>query len=138
LSQFNNLSPAGTWILKIYDRRTPDTGLLKAWSLTVVYEIPIGINQISIEIPEKFNLKQNYPNPFNPSTKIRFSIPKSALTKIIVYDILGKEIETLVNQQLNTGIYETNFNASNLSCRSGVNTILLVNRTYKSWKVQQT
>ena len=62
-----------------------------------------------------FNLEQNYPNPFNPSTKIRFSIPQSAQTSLIVYDLLGKEISVLLNKGLNPGVYELEFNASSLS-----------------------
>ncbi len=77
-----------------------------------------GINSTNNEIPEGFNLSQNYPNPFNPSTKISFSIPKSSLVKIVVYDITGKEVETLVNENLNAGSFEVDFNASKLT--SGV------------------
>lgn len=65
-----------------------------------------GISSISSEIPSGFLLLQNYPNPFNPSTKIRFALPKSSFTKLIVYDALGRELETLVDEQLNAGTYE--------------------------------
>lgn len=71
-----------------------------------------GIQQIGNEIPSAFNLSQNYPNPFNPSTKIKFQIPKNSFVKLIVYDALGREVETLVNQQLQAGIYEADWNAS--------------------------
>lgn len=82
-------------------------------SLTINYVV--GIKELSTEIPESYQLHQNYPNPFNPTTKIRFEIPKSGLTKLVVYDILGREISTLVNENLNPGIYETTFNAEYLS-----------------------
>ncbi|HLT25044.1 MAG TPA: T9SS type A sorting domain-containing protein [Ignavibacteria bacterium] len=76
----------------------------------------IGINPISSEIPESFTLEQNYPNPFNPSTKIRFSIPKSTgLVKLSIYDIAGKEVARLVNEELQAGVYEYDFNGDNLS-----------------------
>jgi hypothetical protein len=80
--------------------------------------IPIGIQPISTEIPQTFELFQNYPNPFNPETKIRFSIPMVGQrhafdTKLIIYDALGREIETLVNEELNPGTYEIDWNASN-------------------------
>jgi hypothetical protein len=85
--------------------------------------IPIGIQPISTEIPQTFELFQNYPNPFNPATKIRFNIPllrgvdaesrRGVLLKI--YDALGREIETLVHEQLNPGIYEIDWNAANYS-----------------------
>jgi len=82
-------------------------------SFTINYVV--GIKELSTETPESFQLHQNYPNPFNPITKIKFEIPKSGLTKLVVYDILGREISTLVNEYLNPGIYETTFNAEYLS-----------------------
>ena len=72
----------------------------------------IGINQIGIEVPSSFSLSQNYPNPFNPSTKIKFDIKQSSNTKLIVYNILGKEIATLVNEKLSAGSYEVDWDAS--------------------------
>lgn len=62
-----------------------------------------------------YSLKQNYPNPFNPTTNISFSIPKSGFVKIAVYNEIGKEIETIVNQNMNEGSYTVNYNASKLS-----------------------
>jgi len=76
---------------------------------------PIGIRQISNNIPESYSLSQNFPNPFNPSTKIRFDVSKSGNVNISVYDVLGKEIATLVNQQLTTGTYETGWDATKFS-----------------------
>jgi photosystem II stability/assembly factor-like uncharacterized protein len=64
------------------------------------------------EIPTEYSLMQNYPNPFNPVTCIRFSIAIGELTKISVYDITGKEIDVLINNFLNAGEYEINFDAS--------------------------
>ncbi|MBE2226382.1 MAG: hypothetical protein IAE93_03540 [Ignavibacteria bacterium] len=82
----------------------------------------VGINQISTEIPENFSLSQNYPNPFNPVTKVKFEIPLSrgvgaeggrgVLTQLSIYDALGKEITVLVNQQLQPGTYEADWDAS--------------------------
>jgi hypothetical protein len=74
----------------------------------------IGINKLSEIKPASYILMQNYPNPFNSSTVIRFSIPsdKSAgNTEIIVYDVLGHEVETLLNQPLNAGEYQVTWNA---------------------------
>jgi subtilisin family serine protease len=79
------------------------------------YSTTIGITPISTSIPVKFNLSQNYPNPFNPSTRIKFALPKSEFVNIKIYDILGKEISTLVNENLTAGYYEVEFNANNLS-----------------------
>ena len=72
----------------------------------------VGIKSISNEIPDKYSLYQNYPNPFNPITNIKFNLPKSSQTKLIVYDILGKEIATLVNEKLSAGSYEVDWDVS--------------------------
>ena len=61
-----------------------------------------------------FNLDQNYPNPFNPSTKISYSIKEEGLVTLKVYDVLGMEIATLVNENKPAGIYEVEFKASQL------------------------
>jgi len=72
----------------------------------------------STTVPKEFQLYQNYPNPFNPVTSIKFDIPKSSLVKIKVYDITGKEITELVNQEMSAGVYETTWEASGFA--SGV------------------
>lgn len=77
-----------------------------------------GISQNNNEIPNKFNLSQNYPNPFNPTTNIKFAIPSTGLVKLVVFDVLGREVETLVNEVKTAGNYVVDFNASSLS--SGV------------------
>ncbi len=66
-------------------------------------------------LPVKFSLSQNYPNPFNPTTIINFQIPKFSLVTLKIYDILGREIRTLVNENRPAGNYKINFNAENLS-----------------------
>ena len=83
----------------------------------------IGIRNISSEIPSSYSLYQNYPNPFNPVTKIKFSLPSNVKSetsnvKLDVYDILGKEIATLVDEQLPPGSYEVTFDGSDYA--SGV------------------
>jgi hypothetical protein len=82
---------------------------------TIKYSQLVGIQPISNETPKEFSLSQNYPNPFNPSTKIRFDIPKQALTRITVFDILGREVVTLVNEELNAGKYEVEFKTGSYS-----------------------
>lgn len=74
----------------------------------------IEISNTSI-IPENFSISQNYPNPFNPSTNIQFSIPISSFVSLKVFDVLGKEVAALVNKELNTGTYNYNFDAGNLT-----------------------
>ena len=80
---------------------------------------PIGIDPISSEIPSQFSLSQNYPNPFNPATKIKFAIPfgYASQTVLSVYDILGREVEVLVNEQLRPGTYEVDWEASSFPSR---------------------
>lgn len=65
-------------------------------------------------IPENFSLLQNYPNPFNPSTKIKYAIPQSSMVVLKVIDILGNEVETLVNEEKQAGSYELSWYAENL------------------------
>lgn len=74
----------------------------------------IGINQISSVVRE-FSLEQNYPNPFNPVTNINFSIPKNEFVSLKVYDILGREVKSLVSQHMTPGQYTVDFDASGLS-----------------------
>ena len=72
----------------------------------------IGIQTISTEIPSKYSLYQNYPNPFNPVTKIKFAIPESGFTTLKIFDALGREVQTLLNEKLSPGTYEAVFNAA--------------------------
>jgi len=90
----------------------------------LMYDNPVGIEDLSGNFTEdKFELMQNYPNPFNPSTKIKYSVPsvianevkQSQIVSLKVYDVLGNEITTLVNEEKPAGSYEVNFSAENLS-----------------------
>ncbi len=63
-------------------------------------------------IPASYSLSQNYPNPFNPSTEIRYDLPRAGFVKLAVFDVTGKEIETLVNEKQSAGTYEATFNGS--------------------------
>jgi len=78
----------------------------------------IGINQISSVVPEDYTLEQNYPNPFNPSTVIKFNLTSQNDVQLKIYDVLGNEVMTLVNQKLSAGSYNFEFNGNGLS--SGV------------------
>ena len=91
-------------------------GQIMNFGIAVTY--PTGINNNNNEIPNAYRLEQNYPNPFNPVTNIAFSIPKAGNVKLIVYDMLGREVVALVNEFKQSGNYSVDFDASNLS--SGV------------------
>jgi len=73
----------------------------------------ISVENLSGIIPDKFMLHQNFPNPFNPGTKIKFSLPKSSFVNLAVYDVLGREIVSLVKEELKAGYYNIEWNAGN-------------------------
>ena len=79
---------------------------------------PSALSDNSDDIPKIFELHQNYPNPFNPTTIISYSIPVSTHVSVVIFDILGRKIHTLINEQKSPGNYSLSFNGSNLS--SGV------------------
>jgi len=78
----------------------------------------VGVNVISENIPDQYFLHQNYPNPFNPVTTINFDLPKSGLVSIKVFDILGRQINTIVDEVMSAGNYKLDFNASDLASGS--------------------
>lgn len=92
----------------------------------------IGITNLNTNIPDKFALHQNYPNPFNPETNIRFELPKTADVKLFVYDILGREVETIINNRMDAGVYNATWNATPYS--SGVYFYRLTAGDYTSVK----
>lgn len=78
------------------------------------YNSTSGIKEIGGNIPSDFSLEQNYPNPFNPATKINFSLPEANNVTLKIYNALGQEITTLVNQFMNAGKYEVSYDAAEL------------------------
>ena len=74
-----------------------------------------GIQNIGGNIPSKFSLSQNYPNPFNPVTNIKFAVPKSSFVKLVVYDIQGRLVETILQNELPAGTYKADWDASKFS-----------------------
>ena len=85
----------------------------KSWSGMLT-----GVKVNSTVIADKFTLSQNYPNPFNPNTTIKFNLPESGFVNLTVYNSLGREINNLVNENINSGSYSVDFNGSGLN--SGV------------------
>lgn len=88
---------------------------LKQIDIDGTFSLSEIINIDVVEIPNTFALEQNYPNPFNPSTKIRWQSPVGSWQTLKVYDVLGNEILTLVDEYREAGIYEVEFDASSLA-----------------------
>ncbi|MBL8016320.1 MAG: T9SS type A sorting domain-containing protein, partial [Ignavibacteria bacterium] len=101
---------------KVNDQAGSDTGHVERYCLNIIYNAILAVN--NNQVPVKFELGQNYPNPFNPVTNIRYSVPRQSLVKLVVYDILGREVKTLVNEMRTAGTYEAVFDASQFA--SGV------------------
>lgn len=91
-----------------------------------------GIQHISAEMPTSYSLEQNYPNPFNPITNVKFSIVNSEQVKLFVYDAMGREVQTLVNESLKPGTYEATFDGSQLT--SGVYFYKILTGDYSATK----
>ncbi|MBN1997839.1 endo-1,4-beta-xylanase, partial [candidate division KSB1 bacterium] len=83
------------------------------WLIQYIKDNLTGVEKTVNTLPSEFKLEQNYPNPFNPTTKIEFSIPESAKTSLKIYDILGREVATLVNKNLTAGVYNITWDAKN-------------------------
>ncbi len=120
----------GIYLFHCHNLEHEDDGMMLNFKITD----PIGIQQISSEVPQKFALHQNYPNPFNPFTKIRFDISGKSVaqTYLYVYDILGQEVATLVNDQLKPGTYEVDWDGTNYT--SGVYFYKLISTDYSETK----
>ncbi|MGH2574343.1 MAG: LamG-like jellyroll fold domain-containing protein [Ignavibacteria bacterium] len=124
LSTIQSAPPNGYWRLTVTDDNVTniDSGVVYKWGLQ--FSPATGIANQN-EFPEKFELFQNFPNPFNPITRIKFDIPdfgfrisNFGFTRLAVYDILGREVAVLVNEELKPGSFEVEWDASNYS--SGV------------------
>ena len=102
----------------------------------------MGFNKTSSQVPERFSLYQNYPNPFNPTTKIKFEIPnvnppftkggQGGFSSLKIFDLLGREVTTLVNEKLSPGSYEVEWNADGFA--SGIYFYQLKTQSYTETK----
>ncbi len=101
---------------RFYKRALGQAEITATWNQNL--GIITGVTPITSQVPKEYKLSQNYPNPFNPVTKINFAIPKSGFVTMKVYDMLGREVVKLVNENKTAGNYSVDFNASNLT--SGV------------------
>lgn len=116
-----------------HDLKIEDNSLFIATNSYGLYglQIPTSVNE-ETELVTTYQLHQNYPNPFNPTTKIKFSVPESEVVQIKVYDVLGKEMQTLLNEYKQSGSYEVEFDASNLP--SGVYFYRMISGSYLETK----
>ena len=127
---------AGEYYLRLTAQVNEEVGL----SLSDIQMDNVVLNKENLNIrnfrgetlPIEYSLEQNYPNPFNPTTTIRYQIPKEGMVTLKVYDVLGAEVATLVNEEKIAGRYEVNFDASRLA--SGVYIYLLSVNDYVSVK----
>lgn len=99
----------------VYVSGTSDRGGLIVDYVTIKYSQLTGITNINGQVPVQSKLFQNFPNPFNPETKLRFELSKSGFAEIRVFDIQGKQLNSIVNKKLSKGIYETTFKGSDYS-----------------------
>jgi hypothetical protein len=111
------LAPVGTRFIRIRLISTRYNGSNNDGyydGLSLIADIPSDVSMNTFVIPNGIILLQNYPNPFNPSTTIKYDVPKRSFTSLRVYDLLGNEVTTLVNEEKQTGTYEITWYAEGL------------------------
>ncbi|MDD5766532.1 MAG: T9SS type A sorting domain-containing protein, partial [Candidatus Marinimicrobia bacterium] len=92
-----------------------NSGTIYLDNLRIVYPDVVAVYPMNEKrIPDGFRLQQNFPNPFNPTTRIRFDLPKNELVSMIVYDVVGHAVKTLLNKKLDAGRYEVPFNGQEI------------------------
>jgi len=103
-------------MFSFYFNRQPTAVVFDPSNMIVIKtaSLTMGINENGTTTPDRYELHQNEPNPFNPVTNINYDIPKNSFVKLVVYDLLGKEIKTLVNENKTSGRYSVSFNGLNL------------------------
>jgi len=98
LSVFSGVNLNGQWTLKVIDLVSGNSGVLQSWGLKLFFDAPTEIESDYSIIPKEFQLYQNFPNPFNPGTVIGYQLPVSSDVTLKVYDLLGREVATLVDE----------------------------------------
>jgi len=112
LSKFAGSNPAGAWILQVYNNSVSDSGSLDAWAIKLDVENTTAVENEE-SLPREFSLDYNYPNPFNPTTTIRYQLPERSTVSLKVYNTLGQEVLTLVNEVQSAGAHSVIFDAKN-------------------------
>ncbi len=113
LTVLDNTELQGLWRLRILNLSTVVQGELLSWCMNFQYFDPIAVE--NNHVPVKMKLSQNYPNPFNASTNISYSLIKQSGVRILIFDVLGREVKTLVNTKLPAGEYVLSFNANDMA-----------------------
>ncbi len=129
------LSLGGPYVALNMNFINEQTGWLSCENGRILKTTTGGITYVASgnsEIPDNFSLSQNYPNPFNPTTTINYELPVTNFVSIKVYDVLGNEVETLVNEKQNAGSYSVGFNAAELP--SGIYFYKLVTEKFSETK----
>jgi subtilisin-like proprotein convertase family protein len=113
LSFFKNQPASANWVLRIYDLKDGNEGTLASWCL--IFRLSNLVSTGENTVPVKYELSQNYPNPFNPYTRIPYKIAENTFVTLKVYDVLGREVKTLVSGKQTAGEYVAVFNSSGLT-----------------------
>jgi hypothetical protein len=92
----------------------PNSGMINVEGTVYYNALTTSVVQIS-ELPNEYTLRQNYPNPFNPTTNIEYSIPEQSFVQLKIYDVLGNEVSTLINEEQAPGVYRADFSGSELA-----------------------
>ena len=111
---FGGSNMQGVWTLKAVDDANGDIGILKGWGLRF-NNLVLGVDEAVQDLPGQFALYQNYPNPFNPTTTITYTLPGAAKVSVAVYNILGQQVASLVNETMPAGTHKAVFEASRLA-----------------------
>ena len=112
---FSFLSKNGAQVnVNAVNSNPPNSGMISVDGTTYYDGLVSSVEQIS-ELPNEYKLRQNYPNPFNPTTNVEYSIPEASFVELKVYDVLGTEVATLVNEEQSAGTYRADFVAGNLA-----------------------
>jgi hypothetical protein len=109
-------SEPGIYEIRVQGRCPSDTGLTiesENKEIRVDYKTVVTDDNVGPSLPARFHLQQNYPNPFNPSTTFQYHLPVSAHVHLVIHDILGQHLKTLVNKKLGAGYYEMTWDATN-------------------------
>jgi subtilisin-like proprotein convertase family protein len=121
LDQFVGLTMAGEWTLEVTDNAGGDTGTINEWCMRITHDTVVSVDDPGVpggsEIPVVFKAYDNYPNPFNPMTNIKFDLPRSGHVELAVYDLAGRLVRELVNEDLGAATHTVRWDGTDQSGR---------------------